>query len=328
MPYGSVHIAAVVPCYRERDHILGVLKNMGPEITTIVVVDDACPDHTGEYVQAEINDPRVHVVRNPTNLGVGGATLAGYKTAIQMGADIIVKLDGDGQMDPASVPDLVTPILDTKADYTKGNRLHRREAARGMPFVRLFGNMVLTLMSKISSGYWHIMDPTNGFTAIHAQVAAELPSDEIANDFFFESDILCKLAEIDAVVLDVPMRAQYGDEQSHLSVRRVFWPFLRGHIRNSFRRLIDTYFIRDITLASVELIFGMLLLLFGGIFGAVKWWQSVATGVPATAGTVVLAALPILIGVQLILAFIGHDTRRVPSTPIHPHLRKSTKEPN
>ncbi len=316
----SRHIAAVVPCFRERDHVLDVLHRMGPEINSIIVVDDACPDRTGDFVVSHNNDPRVRVIRNPVNLGVGGATLAGYEVAHEIGASIIVKIDGDGQMDPGFVPELVSPIVNGKADYAKGNRLHRRDAARGMPAIRLFGNMVLTLMSKVSSGYWNIMDPTNGFTAIHASVAAELPVDDIANDFFFESDILSKLAELDAVVCDVPMRAQYGAEQSHLSVRRVFWPFLRGHIRNSVRRLIDTYFIRDIAIASLELVLGSVLFLFGFVFGGINWWLSEATGVPATAGTVVLAALPIIIGVQLILAFIGHDTRRVPTAPIHPHL--------
>ncbi len=203
-------IAVVIPCYREKGHILDVLAGIGPEISAIYVIDDACPDKTGDFVETSVTDKRVQVLRNPDNLGVGGATLNGYRAALQDGAEIIVKVDGDGQMDPSLIVDLVQPILDGDADYTKGNRLHRRDASRGMPVIRLFGNMGLTLLSKLSSGYWDIMDPTNGFTAIHADVVRELPLDEIAHGFFFESDMLFRLYEINAVVQDVSMRAKYG----------------------------------------------------------------------------------------------------------------------
>ncbi len=321
-------VAVIIPCYRERNHILEVIAGIGQSIDSIFVVDDACPDNTGDFVKEMSDDQRVTVLHNTTNLGVGGATLAGYRAAIAAGATILVKVDGDGQMDPALIPDLVEPIQKGQADYAKGNRLHRREAMRGMPAIRLIGNMVLTLMSKVSSGYWSVMDPTNGFTAIHAHVAAELPFDDIANGFFFESDMLSKLSSLDAVIIDIPMRAKYGEEQSHLSVRRIFWPFLRGHIGNSFRRIRDTYFLRDMGIASVELVLGLLLCVLGAIFGGYKWWISIVTDVPATAGTVVLAALPILIGCQLLLAFIGHDTRRAPTAPIHPHLRPEPKSPS
>jgi dolichol-phosphate mannosyltransferase len=310
-------IAVVVPCYREKNHILDVLSAIGPEVTWIFVVDDACPDKTGDFVEAGTKDPRIRVLRNPVNLGVGGTTLNGYRAALEAGADIIVKLDGDGQMNPALIPNLVLPIQRHEADYAKGNRLHRRDSARGMPVIRLFGNVGLTLLSKLSSGYWDIMDPTNGFTAIHAAVARELPMDDIAKDFFFESDMLYRLSEQTAVVRDVSMRAHYGEETSHLVVHRIFWPFLKGHTRNTWRRLIDTYFVRDISMASLELMLGALLLPAGALYGAFHWWRSIETGVPATAGTVILSAMPIIVGVQLLLAFIGHDTRRQPVTPVH-----------
>lgn len=313
----SPHIAVVIPCYREKNHILDVLSSIGPEVSSIFVVDDACPDKTGEFVTQSCTDPRVQVLVNAENQGVGGATLNGYKAAIEAGADIMVKLDGDGQMDPAAISYLVEPIIEHRADYTKGNRLHRRGDMGRMPIVRLLGNMGLTLMSKLSSGYWGIMDPTNGFTAIHADVARELPMDDISTNYFFESDLLFHLSTVDAVVLDMPMRARYGTENSHLVVHKVFLLFLIGHLKNTWRRIVDTYFIREIGIASFELLLGALLLVGGSIFGAYKWWLSVDTGVPATAGTVVLAALPVLIGVQLLLAFIGHDTRRVPSQPLH-----------
>lgn len=313
----DLEIAVVVPCYREKAHILDVLSGIGPEVSSIYVIDDKCPDGTGDYVEAINKDPRVKICRHEKNQGVGGATLTGYKAALDDGCDVIVKLDGDGQMDPSLIPNLVMPIRRHEADYTKGNRLHRRGAVSGMPFVRLMGNMGLTLMSKLSSGYWDIMDPTNGFTAIHANVARQLPLDDIAKGFFFESDMLFRLAGLNAVVRDVPMRARYGEEVSHLVVHRVFWTFLVGHLRNTWRRIVDTYFVREVGIASFELILGAILLPAGGLYGAFHWWRSIATGIPATAGTAILSAMPIIVGVQLLLAFIGHDTRRQPTKPIH-----------
>lgn len=313
----AMKIAVVVPCYREKNHILDVLAAIGPEVAAIFVVDDACPDNTGDFVEANTKDSRITVCRNPANQGVGGATVTGYKAALAAGADIIVKLDGDGQMDPALIPSLVLPVQHHEADYAKGNRLHRRDSARGMPVVRLLGNMGLTLMSKLSSGYWDIMDPTNGFTAIHAGVVRALPLDDIAKGFFFESDLLYRLAQLNAVVTDVSMRAKYGEEVSQLVVHRVFWTFLKGHLCNTWRRLVDTYFVREIGIASLELLLGMILLPAGILFGAYHWLLSFTTGAYASAGTVVLAALAIIIGVQLLLAFIGHDTRRQPTQPVH-----------
>ena len=318
----SATIAVVIPCYKERAHILDVIARIGNEIAAIYVVDDACPDGTGDYVSDTCTDPRVKVIHNPQNTGVGGATLNGYAHAIQDGIDIVVKVDGDGQMDPALIPELVQPILHGEADYTKGNRLHRFSSTKGMPKTRLLGNMALTLFSKISSGYWNIVDPINGFTAAHTSVLKEMPLDRIAKTYFFESDMLFRLGQLGAVVLDIPMRARYGDEQSHLQIRRIFWEFLSGHIANAWRRIMGTYFVRDVSLASLELVFGFALTLFGVVFGAVKWCESISTGVVASAGTVVLAALPILLGAQLLLAFLNHDTRRVPTRPIHPDLQR------
>ncbi len=314
---GEFKVAVVVPCYREKAHILDVLSGIGADISAIYVIDDKCPDATGDYVEANNKDPRVKVCRHEKNQGVGGATLTGYKAALDDGCDVIVKLDGDGQMDPSLIPNLVLPIYRHEADYTKGNRLHRRDAVRSMPFVRLMGNMGLTLMSKLSSGYWDIMDPTNGFTAIHANVARQLPLDDIAKGFFFESDMLYRLSGLNAVVRDVPMRAHYGEEISHLVVHRVFCTFLFGHLGNTWRRIVDTYFVREVGIASLELILGAILLLTGSLYGAYHWWRSIDTGIPATAGTAILSAMTIIVGVQLLLAFIGHDTRRQPTRPIH-----------
>ena len=313
-------IAAVVPCYRERASILDVLEKIGAEVSHIIVVDDACPDGTGEWVRSECADPRLTVVTHTANQGVGGATLSGYTKAIELGADIIVKLDGDGQMNPEMISRLVRPILEGRADYAKGNRFFRLQGISGMPKMRLVGNVILSFASKVSSGYWKIFDPTNGFTAIHVKVAKILPLDQIDKSFFFESDMLYHLNVNRAVVADVPIDAIYGDETSHLKISRILLPFAWKHLNNLVNRLIINYLFRDFSFASVQLLVGMVLIAFGTIFGGINWYESVSTGIVAVTGVIVLAALTFSFGAILLLGFLNHDIQNQPQRPLYPDL--------
>lgn len=310
-------IGIIVPTFRARDHILGVIRDIGPEAERIYVVDDCCPDGSGNHVQNNCSDPRVTLIRHGANLGVGGAVMTGYIAAIADGMDILVKIDSDGQMDPALIADFVAPILDGEADYTKGNRFYDVETVAAMPRGRLLGNAVLSLLSKLSSGYWNVFDPTNGYTAIHADVARRLPFDKISKRYFFETDMLFRLNVMRALVVDVPMFARYGDEKSNLKASRVAGEFLLKHGRNFSKRIFYNYFLRDMSLASIELPLGMALMVFGMCFGIYHWVFSSESGVPASAGTVMLSALPVILGMQLLLAFIGHDVRTVPTRPLH-----------
>jgi len=313
-------VAAVIPCYRERTNILGVLEKFPGAVDYLIVVDDACPDHTGDFVRENCSDDRITIIRHDQNTGVGGATLSGYQKALELGADVIVKVDGDGQMDPKMIPSLIQPILRQQADYAKGNRFFRLTGLSQMPKLRLIGNLALSFASKMSSGYWKIFDPTNGFTAIHAKVARELPLDKIDPSYFFESDMLFHLNITRAVVADVPIQAIYGDESSSLKISRILLPFMGKHVGNLFRRIFYSYFLRDFSIASIELVAGILLLAFGGIVGFAGWYESVSTGIPAATGLIILAALPFLIGAQLIISFLNFDVQNQPETPLHPYL--------
>lgn len=313
----QVRIAVVIPCYRVTKHILGVIEEIGTEVWRIYVVDDKCPDESGSYVEANCQDPRVVVLRHEVNQGVGGAVMTGYQAAIADGADVIVKLDGDGQMDPALIPNFIGPILDGEADYTKGNRFFDLEKIRAMPPVRLIGNAVLSLMTKLSSGYWDLFDPTNGYTAIHADVARYLPFGKISSRYFFETDMLFRLNTLRAVVVDVPMDAKYGEEESNLKIPKIVGEFLIKNLRNFSKRIFYNYYLRDMSLASIELPLGILLFLGGGGIGAWHWLQSAREGVFTSAGTVMLSALPVLVGLQLILSFLAYDIASVPRQPIH-----------
>lgn len=317
-------VAVVIPCYRVTKQVLYVIAKIGPEVSTIFAVDDCCPDSSGDFIEKNCTDARVVVLRNPKNLGVGGAVLTGYRAAIAAGADVIVKVDGDGQMDPSLIPNFIDPILFGEADYTKGNRFFDLEEIRAMPTIRLYGNAVLSLMAKLSSGYWDLFDPTNGYTAIHADVAKHLPFEKISHRYFFETDMLFRLNTLRAVVVDVPMDAQYGDEVSNLKISKIVGEFLVKHTRNFFKRIFYNYYLRDMSLASIELPLGVLLLLFGSSFGIHHWFYSLQEGVSTPVGTVMFAALPILMGFQLILAFLSYDIANVPRRPFH-KLRRISK---
>jgi dolichol-phosphate mannosyltransferase len=313
-------VAVVIPSFKVTRHIIGVIAGMGPEVTRIYVVDDCCPDKSGDFVEASCQDPRVRVLRHEENQGVGGAVMTGYRAAIADGIAVIVKVDGDGQMDPSLIPAFVAPILDGHADYTKGNRFYDLEQIGSMPPMRLFGNAVLSLMTKLSSGYWDLFDPTNGYTAIHADTARHLPFHKISKRYFFETDMLFRLNTLRAAVLDVPMDAQYGDEVSNLKISKIVTEFMAKHVRNFFKRLFYNYYLRDMSLASIELPAGVLLLALGAGYGGWHWAESARAGVATAAGTVMLSALPVLMGVQLILAFLAYDIASVPRRAIHKKL--------
>lgn len=315
-------IAVVIPTYRARNNILGVIKEIGPDVARIYVVDDFCPDGSGDFVAANCKDDRVSVIKHTENQGVGGAVMTGYKAAIEDGIDILVKIDSDGQMDPALIMNFVAPIVNGEADYTKGNRFFDLEKVRSMPKVRLFGNAVLSLMCKLSSGYWNLFDPTNGYTAIHADVARHLPFNKISRRYFFETDILFRLNTLRAVVVDVPMDAKYGDEVSNLKISKIIGEFFTKHVRNFSKRIFYNYYLRDMSLASIELPVGLVLLGFGSIYGGYHWVHSAQAGVPTPAGTVMLSALPILAGIQLLLGFVGYDVSSVPTRPFHRNFRR------
>lgn len=316
-----MNIAVVIPSYKVTSHILEVIKGIGEEVARIYVVDDCCPDSSGNFVKEHNTDPRVRVLFNEKNKGVGGAVMHGYRMAIDEGMDIIVKIDGDGQMDPSLIPFFVGPIIRGEADYTKGNRFFRLDKISAMPKIRLFGNAVLSFMTKISSGYWNLFDPTNGYTAIHANVAKNLPFEKISERYFFESDMLFRLNSLRAVVADIPMDAKYADEVSNLKINKIILDFLTKNVSNFFKRFFYNYYLRDMSLASLELPLGLILFFIGAFSGVANWLESIQSGVPSTSGTVMLSALPIIIGLQLILAFIGYDIYNVPKQPIHKRFK-------
>ncbi len=309
----------VAPCYKVKGHILRVIERAPAWIEGIVCVDDACPDGSADFIEANTTDPRVVVLRLAKNQGVGGATLAGYAEAARRGAKVLVKVDGDDQMDLSYAAQLVAPILMGEADYAKGNRFTSISHLTSMPTVRVLGNAMLSFAAKLSTGYWNIFDPTNGYTAIEANVARLVMEKRVERRFFFETDLLYHLGTLRAVVRDVPMPARYADEVSNIRISQVVGPFALRHARNFAQRVVGQYFVRDFSAASLELVSGLFSTLFGRGY-ALSYLANRVPGQAASAGVVMLAALPVILGVQFLLQAMNFDVLNVPSRPIHPYL--------
>ena len=317
LDYRKYHIAAVIPCYRVEREIQSVLRGMPKYIKHIIVVDDASPDSTAERVTASTKmDKRIILIRHPSNRGVGGAMTTGFRKALELGAQIVVKVDGDGQMDTSQLPALLAPLVQGQADYTKGNRFRDFVSLQQMPLIRRVGNMGLGFLSKTATGYWNLFDPTNGYSAIRSEVLAQLPLDRIDKTFYFETSMLANLYLLGALVKDVPMPARYQSEVSNLLVHRVLFEFPFKLFGTFIKRLVLKNFIYDFTMASIYLLTGLPLLLFGLTFGIIKWIQYAGLGIPAPTGTVMLPTLSVLLGIQLLLSAIEIDLRSVPKEPL------------
>jgi dolichol-phosphate mannosyltransferase len=318
--FHELTVAVVIPCYKVKAHVLDLISHIPADVDRIYCIDDACPEGSGRAIEAATRDTRVRVIYHAENLGVGGAVKTGYRAARADGCDVAAKLDGDGQMDPRLLPSFLLPIALGRCDYTKGNRFYRMGDVRAMPGQRLFGNAILSFFAKFSTGYWNLFDPTNGYTALHLAMLELVPLDRVADRYFFETDLLFRLNIARAMVRDVPMPAVYGDETSNLRIGRIVLPFLAGHVRNFAKRTFYTYFLRDFHAASVQLLLGPILLVTGILFGLHHWRLSLMTGQPATAGTVMIAALQIILGLQLQLAALSYDVANVPTEAVHPLL--------
>jgi len=305
-------IAVVIPCYKVREKILSVIEKIPDMVSEIIVVDDHCPDLSGAHVRDSIYGKRVKLIFHKENMGVGGAVISGYDFAIENECEIVIKVDGDGQMNPTLIPLLLEPILSGKADYVKGNRFYSIESIKTMPKIRVFGNILLSFINKFSSGYWSIMDPTNGFTAIHIDALKLIPLNKLHKRFFFESDLLFRLYTVNAKVVDVFMEAIYEDEKSNLRIRKILFPYIMGHVTNFFKRIVYTYFLRDFNFASLCLTLSIPLLLSGFLFGFYQWFLGISNQIPSTAGAVMITALLLITGFQLLLSFFNYDVLNYP----------------
>jgi glycosyltransferase involved in cell wall biosynthesis len=312
----GARVSVVIPAYRVEGQIEAVLTGIPAWVDSIVVVEDKSPDDTAARVQS-VADPRITLVRHELNQGVGGAMCTGFHKALELGADVVVKMDGDNQMDPVYLPQLVEPLIQGQADFTKGNRYSSTPSLRQMPAVRILGNAGLTFLVKLSSGYWNIFDPANGFVAIRADVLRRIELGRLPKRYFFESGLLIELGKLRAVIKDVPIDARYGDEHSSLSVLHTLLTFPPQLMYGLLRRLFWRYFVHDFAALSVFVLLGVPMLLYGAVYGAIVWYQVLTNRIEdATAGQVMFAAMPIILGVQFLSQAVVLDIQNVPREPL------------
>jgi glycosyltransferase involved in cell wall biosynthesis len=309
--YKERRIAVIVPAYNEARLVGQVIRSVPAYVDHVIAVDDRSTDDTHAAMET-CGDARVVPLRTPENQGVGGATMLGYAKSLELGCDVAVKMDGDGQMSPEHLHLLLDAIIEQGYDYAKGNRFLAGETLHTMPRHRLFGNVVLTFVNKLASGYWHVFDPQNGYTAIRCETLRRLDLKGIHQRYFFENDMLIALNFHNARVRDVAIPARYGDEESKLNPFHAGVTFPLLFIPRFWRRIYQKYVLRDFSPIALFLFMGLILFAWGVAFGAYHWALSILTEHVATTGTVMLAVLPLILGFQLILQAIVLDIQETP----------------
>ncbi|MDQ0574692.1 glycosyltransferase family 2 protein [Agromyces albus] len=311
--YKGAVIAAVVPAYKEEAMIGTVIETMPDFVDHIVIVDDCSPDATSEVVRS-IDSSRVTLLRHEVNQGVGGAIITGHKAAMELGADVNVVMAGDAQMDPAYLPDLLDKVTASGFGFSKANRFFAPESFEGMPRHRVYGNIVLSFMTKLASGYWHLFDPQNGYTAVRTEVLKRVPLDSVARRYSFENDLLIHLNIQQVPAVDVPIPAVYGNEISSIRLSKVVPELLNLLFAGFWRRIWYRYVLWSFSPIALLLFAGLLLFTVG--IGISIWVAFQVLGsVVATAATVMLAALPLMIGSQMLISALQLDIQASPATP-------------
>jgi len=308
-------ITVVIPCYNVSKHIEDVIKQLPAEVSWIIAVNDRSKDDTENVLlRLKEENKKLIVIDHDTNQGVGGAMITGFKKSVELKSDVTIKMDGDNQMDSSLIPALIKPIIDNKADYTKGNRFRDFKALRKMPVIRRIGNLGLSFCIKAASGYWNIFDPNNGFVAISNEMLKTIDINKIHKRYFFESSMLIELYHADAVIQEIPMKAKYGDEVSHLSLTRTLFGFPPKLLKAFIRRIILKYYLFDFNIASLYILFGVPLFVLGLVYGIVNFIEYGSSHIPAPTGTVVIPTLLIIMGFQLLLSATSFDISNYPKT--------------
>lgn len=308
--YKNHRIMVVVPAHNERALIGKTISTMPDFVDHIIVVDDCSSDDTAAVALA-VGDARVDVLRHEKNLGVGGAIISGHKRAMDIGGDVNVVMAGDAQMDPDYLASLLDPIVDEGYGFSKANRFFSMESFASMPKHRIFGNVVLSFMTKLASGYWHLFDPQNGYTAIRQEALQRLKLDSIARGYHFENDLLINLSILNVRAKDVPIPAVYGTEVSGIKLRRVI-PRLSVALFNGFwKRIWLKYVLWSFSPIALLLFTSIFLILVGtgfGIFAVVNTLGSRS----ATAGTVLLSVGPLMTGIYMLIQALVLDIQETP----------------
>ncbi|MFC6096439.1 glycosyltransferase family 2 protein [Flavobacterium qiangtangense] len=312
--YPGHKIAVVIPYYNASAHIGRVVSKLPSYIHTVIIIDDRSTEELPreELLLAVSPATQCLFLQNEENLGVGGATKKGFNFAIENGMDIVIKVDADDQMDIAFIPKMVDALVYGNAEVAKGNRFRDLKALKKMPVGRRMGNLCLSFLIKAATGYWNNFDPTNGFLAIKADLLRTIDFSKLSDRYYFETSLLSEFYFQKARVLDIPMPAIYGDEKSAMKIWKMPFVF-GGRLAKAFlKRILKEYFLYDFNIASIYLVFGLPLFIFGIIFGATEWIYYASKDILAPTGTIMIITISIILGFQLLLQAIQYDIINAP----------------
>ena len=312
-------LGVVIPAYNEERLIAVTLAGIPAFVERILVVDDRSTDGTVTSVRAcMVDDPRIRLVEHSKNGGVGAAIVTGYQVALDEGLDLVAVMGADNQMDPAELESLARPVAEGYCDYAKANRLTTPQAIKNIPKVRFFGNAILSMLTKIASGYWHVADSQAGYTVISAAALRRIDLQGLYRRYGFPNDLLIHLNVARCVVLDVPSRPIYGvGEESGIRLRRVMIGIPILLFRRFWWRMWSRYVVLDFHPLVFFYAFGSMLLLGGGVLGTFVVVRRIE-GFEITAPTIVLVALMLISGLQLAMFAMWFDMEAAPQAPSKP----------
>lgn len=305
-------LAIVIPYYNAQDFILTVVEKALIFSDTIIIVNDNSPQPLPIKELEKIS--QVVVIKTPENMGVGGATKFGFNYATSIDHIVaVVKLDADDQMDATYIPCLAKAVIVDGFAMAKGNRFRDFKALKNMPAVRRMGNLFLSFLSKISTGYWNCFDFNNGFLCIATENIKAFDFDKISNDYFFETSLISELYFQRGKIKEIGMPAIYGDEESNMKLFQMPFLFSVNLFKKYISRILKGYFMYDFNIGSIYIIFGWPLFLGGVIFGSYNWYHYASLEKFTPVGTIMISALLIIVGFQLLLQALQFDMQNNPN---------------
>lgn len=313
MKNNKLKIGCTIPCYKGGKATINVINAALKHVDFIVLVDDRCPYNTGEKIEKLfVNSGKIKVLYNQRNIGVGGSTIKAMNYLIKKNYEIIVKVDADGQINPDLIPELISPLISGEFDAAKGNRLSSIDHVLSMPTLRLIGNLGLSFLNKLSTGYWELFDPTNGFIAFKNSTLRKVRLDKVDNRYFFESDLLFQCSLQNICFTQLPMKSVYEDQVTSLKPLREIVRFALKHFINFFKRIIYQYFLLDFNIGSLELISGSFISFLLFCFLIRIYLKGLINNQFATPGEANLIALLSIIASQLLIGFLYYDSTQQP----------------
>ena len=305
-------IIAIMPCYRSADTAISISKDVIKFVDKLICIDDFCPDNTGKKISKLINSEKIDLIFHESNKGIGGAMKSGFIYALRFEPEIIIKIDSDGQMSPFLIPKLIKPLLEGSSELSKGNRFTSPNSIKKMPIIRIIGNIGLGFITKLSTGYWELFDPTNGFIALRAEVLKDLSLDKIDNGYFFETDFLFRCSLRNTLISEITMDAVYANEKSNLNPFKEFFRFFYKHINLFLKRLIYQYFLLDFNPGSLSLLLSLILGIISLLIGIRSFTYYGKINMETPLGIQILFLASSLICNQFLISFIYYDVSQKP----------------